>query len=406
MNCLYSLFNKDLYPDVSYDQIEKIIPKYDNTTLSKMILNEFKQNQIHFPYGHYFISDVEAKNKLELLKLYIPQWSYERYYINPSELSIGKRFPLLYNYQSMLFIPTDAQYLEIDNLTCAFTDESRMSGFRYIPHIETKSPIEGWNKYEDYTLAAIKDCLDKRVNINAFNLREGLYVASKSRDCPYTECAHERLTFLKAVFTEIHKITSELEFRIFDLCAGWGDRLLVAIALNAEYIGIEPNSKSAPGFERMIRLLGDLNRHKVLLDACPDVKLPDHCSDGYFSVCFLSPPAFDSEFYSNDPGQSISMFSNYNQWLLEFLFKTIDLAWRKLAIGGVLIIQSLLAAKINTYINNMCNGSIYFGAISVKTGRSRNKPLWIWKKQNLSKKHIDYDIMIKTFSKEIVDKLV
>ena len=398
MEQLTNLIKKDQYPDISYEQI---LSSYDNHIIATIILERFKQMQIDFPHGNYFISDIEAKNKLELLKKYIPKWNYERYYINQSEVSIGKRFPLLYNGKPMLFMPNDIEYLEIDNLTCAFTDESRMASFRYISNVETRSPVEGWFTYSDYTSAAIKDCLDKKVNLNAFNLREGLYAASKARDCPYTECAHERLTFLKGVFNEIQKETNGLEFRIFDLCAGWGDRLLVAITFGAEYIGVEPNSKSTPGFNRMIELLGNKQKQCVLLDSCPSVVLPEKCIDGYFSVCFLSPPAYNSEYYSDDDGQSINMFSNYDDWLIGFLFKTIHLAWDKLAIGGVLVIQSLLAAKINTYINNMCDGSHYVGALSIKTGRNRNKPLWIWKKTASGSRVIDYDSMVKTFGKDI-----
>jgi hypothetical protein len=56
------------------------------------------------------------------------------------------------------------------------------------------------------------------------------------------------------------------------------------------------------------------------------------------------------------------------------------LCWRKLNIGGVLVIQSLLSAKINSYIETYCNSSEYIGTLAIKTGRNRNKPLWIWKK--------------------------
>jgi hypothetical protein len=403
---LINLLKKYPYPELLYEQIERLLPNIDNKTRSTIILNIFRQIQLDFPYGHYFINDISAKKKLEILKKYKPLWNHEKYFINPSELSIDKQYSLFYNQKYMLFIPNDTEYFEIDNLTCAFTDQSRMTGFRYILGINTRSPKEGWYQYGEYTSDAINDCLDKKMEINAFNLREGLYAASKVRYCPYTECAHERLTFLKSVFEQIYNDITKLEFRIFDLCAGWGDRLLVSIALNAEYIGVEPNSNSYPGFQRMIELLGNSEKQMILVDSCPSVKLPEYCIDGYFSICFLSPPAYNSEFYSNDTGQSINMFSDYNVWLIEFLFKTIDLAWKKLAVGGVLIIQSLLAAKINTYINNMCNGSIYFGAISVKTGKNRNKPLWIWKKNNLCKKTLDYVIMNKTFGKDIVDKIL
>jgi len=406
MNNLFNIVNSKEYPDVSYDQIEKILPQVENNARSKKILEEMRCIHLDFPYGHYFIFDIDAKIKLERLRLYHPIWHFEHYLINHSEVSIGKRFSLDYKGKPMLFIPSDQEYLEIDNLTCAFTDQSRMAGFRYVPNVKTRSPTDGWFEYSDYTLAAIKDCLDKRVNINAFNLREGLYFASKSRDCPYTECAHERLTFLKGVFNEIQNEVKGLELRIFDLCAGWGDRLLVSIAFNAEYIGIEPNSKSLPGFNHMIELLGDNKKQCVLLDSCPSVVLPQKYIDEYFSVCFLSPPAYNSEYYSDDKGQSVNMFTNFDDWLIGFLFKTIHLAWSKLAIGGVLVIQSLLAAKINTYIYNMCDGSHYIGVLSIKTGRNRNKPLWIWKKKTSGSRIKDYDTMIKTFSKTIVDKII
>jgi hypothetical protein len=40
--------------------------------------------------------------------------------------------------------------------------------------------------------------------------------------------------------------------------------------------------------------------YEVICDGCPGVQLPDDCGDGSMNVAFLSPPAFDSEFYSDD----------------------------------------------------------------------------------------------------------
>jgi hypothetical protein len=127
-------------------------------------------------------------------------------------------------------------------------------------------------------------------------------------------------------------------------------------------------------------LLGDPTRHEVLCDGCPGVKLPEDCGDGTFSIAFLSPPAYDSEFYSTDDKQSINLYSDRDEWVLGFLFETIELCWRKISVGGVFVIQSLLAAEINSYVSSICHGSFYLGTLAMRTGKYRNKPLWVWKK--------------------------
>ena len=48
-----------------------------------------------------------------------------------------------------------------------------------------------------------------------------------------------------------------------------------------------------------------LRRYEILCDGCPGVVLPTDCGEGSMNVAFLSPPAFDSEFYSDDVSMSV-----------------------------------------------------------------------------------------------------
>lgn len=383
------------YFNLTNMELVKLIEKYNYQEIICEILVLFRDFKVPFPYAHYFIDDETLQKKFEQLRTFKDNWKNDKYFVNIADQP-KKPFPLTFASSSVrpeyyLYQPNDADYKRIDNITCYFTDISRMSSYRYVKGTETKSPQNGWEEYGEYVGDAIENALKSGIGINAYTLREGLYYSQKRKGCPYTECAHERLCFLKMVFDKIRE--PEALLRIFDACAGWGDRLILAMALNADkYVGIEPNSNSSEGFSNAIKRFGDSDKHMVLCDGCPNPQFPSDCNDNTFTIAFLSPPAFDSEFYSTDAKQSISVFSNFDDWMIGFLIPTIDLCWNKLAIGGKLVIQSLLAAKINIYIHTFCQGSHYLGPLSIITGRNRNKPLWIWEKKDRQKKSIHYDL--------------
>lgn len=406
-NSLLTKLTSDGYFKLNNMELVMLIEKYDYKLIINEILSIFRDNKIPFPYAHYFINDEKLQDKFDKLINFKDKWKNDKYCVNTQD---QPKTPFSLRYTDdlthtdyNLYQPNDHDYHQIDNITCYFTDISRMSSYRYIKGIVTKSPQNGWEEYDDYVRDAIENALKSGLGINAHTLREGLYYSQKRKGCPYTECAHERLCFLKMVFDKI--IDTSTPLRIFDACAGWGDRLILAMALNADkYVGIEPNSKSSEGFSNAIKRFGDSAKHMVLCDGCPNPQLPSDCDDNSFTLAFLSPPAFDSEFYSLDPKQSISAFDNFDDWMIGFLLPTIDLCWNKLAIGGKLVIQSLLAAKINVYIQAFCKGSVYLGPLTIITGRNRNKPLWVWQKKTI-KHSIRYDIenLESELSRKVLD---
>ena len=103
---------------------------------------------------------------------------------------------------------------------------------------------------------------------------------------------------------QLKEMLHDRPLRIFDAAAGWGDRLIAAMVVDAErYIGVDPNSNSKPCFDAAVEAIKGRDAHakyEVLCDGCPGAVLPPDCCDGSMNVAFLSPPAFDSEFYSDD----------------------------------------------------------------------------------------------------------
>jgi hypothetical protein len=144
--------------------------------------------------------------------------------------------------------------------------------------------------------------------IDVSELREAVWEASKGSPplyaCKYTECANERPAFLVCVLQQLKDMLGGAPLRIFDAAAGWGDRLIASMIVDAErYVGVDPNSNSKPCFVAAVETIKGPEghaRYEVLCDGCPGVLLPRDCCDGSMNIAFLSPPAFDSEFYSDD----------------------------------------------------------------------------------------------------------
>lgn len=128
---------------------------------------------------------------------------------------------------------------------------------------------------------------------------------------------------------------------VVDFAAGYGGRLLGAIAANRCYVGIEPNKRQILGFDQMKRAL-IAQRIK-----CPQTRflhgpaeyhlprLPSRSAD----LVFSSPPFFDWERYSNGATQSFRRYPQYELWRSEFLQPVIFDSFRILRKNGFLVLN-------------------------------------------------------------------
>ena len=148
---LISKIKQDIYFNLERMELVALIEKYDYISIIDELLYLFSIYKIPFPYAHFFINDQKLESKFNELKCFTDHWKNEKYSINNTDQP-NKPLSLIYTDKNgkgsyNLYQPIDADYNRIDNITCYFTDVSRMSSHRYVKGLETKSPQNGWEEY-------------------------------------------------------------------------------------------------------------------------------------------------------------------------------------------------------------------------------------------------------------------
>ena len=189
----------------------------------------------------------------------------------------------------------------------------------------------------------------------------------------------------KLLFPLLEDLSS---LKILDGAGGYGSRLMAAIALNATYVGVEPNPLSTPGFQNMIEMFGSPDKQKMLEDGLPNAVGVDKLPPGWADVVMFSPPMWGKEVYNDETveKQSINMFNNEKIWLSEFLCASIDVLWSRLRVGGYIVFQSVRYDYIGEYmmkehVENQKDAE-FKGILSRVTSSGRYKPNWVWQKVN------------------------
>ena len=189
----------------------------------------------------------------------------------------------------------------------------------------------------------------------------------------------------KLLFPSLEDVSG---LKILDGAGGYGSRLMAAIALNATYVGVEPNPLSTPGFHKMIEMFGSSEKQKMLEDGLPNAVGVDKLPPGWADVVMFSPPMWGKEVYNDETveKQSINMFNSEKMWLSEFLYASIDVLWSRLRVGGYIVFQSVRYDYIGEYMIKehveKQKDAEFRGIISRVTSSGRYKPNWVWQKVN------------------------
>jgi SAM-dependent methyltransferase len=139
----------------------------------------------------------------------------------------------------------------------------------------------------------------------------------------------------KAVFQQL----SGDRARVLDFSAGFGGRLLGALALNRHYIGIDPAHQQTRGLNRMVRALSCLAPGVAeVRQGCAEDLLPLMPSSS-IDLVFSSPPYFDHERYSNERTQSFNRYPSYGEWRERFLAVVVRETRRLLRPNGYLVLN-------------------------------------------------------------------
>ena len=154
---------------------------------------------------------------------------------------------------------------------------------------------------------------------------------------------------------------------VLDPCAGWGGRMLGAVASGKSYIGFEPCNET---YENLNRLKSYLKLQNVTLinDVAENMNKYDFEN---VDMILTSPPYFNLEIYS-DRG-SETKYSNYTEWVTEWLSPLIKQStdrlnpagwscWNVHNVGKMKIIDDIFSIHENLNYEQVR----YFGIMSGK----------------------------------------
>lgn len=176
---------------------------------------------------------------------------------------------------------------------------------------------------------------------------------------------------------------------VWDMSCGFGGRLLGAIASDrvTKYIGCDPSAKTMVGLRSIAEEFGngtEIDLHEIgSEDFSPDTES--------VSLCFTSPPYFDTELYANEPTQSAIKFSSANAWRDGFLRKTMENAFSALIPGGRLVMN---IANVKSYptlvfdcealahhIGFIQEGGLQLALSSITKGGFKYEPILVFRKE-------------------------
>lgn len=178
---------------------------------------------------------------------------------------------------------------------------------------------------------------------------------------------------------------------VLDPCAGWGDRLLGAIAADVnEYIGFDPNIDLQQGYIDILKLaninqiitknpleLNFDNGYKIYLE--PFEKNALKLKTNYFDLVFTSPPFFDYEVYTPENPK-------YIDWIEEFYKPLMLHSCRCVKLNGYVAIHidDTSAGKISDFLIDIVpkittlKFQFYIGLTGMYSGQTRK--IWVFQK--------------------------
>ena len=327
-----------------------------------------KVGTIWFPYQKYYRGNPdELFINLKNIDLESKQGPYRLHSYYPLA---GSYLPPKFRGVPIIIIGSRDTYELADVLSDHFIEDVRLKAKRYD---QNWSISECWEI--DTCLKEIMKTVLRKKYITPATLRDAIYQTT-----PETRIFNP--TWAKALLKLV--IGNNLAgLKWLDISAGWGDRLLTAMALDMEYTGFDPNIQLQPGHSAMIERFGNANIHRVIYEPFETAQIPG----GPYDVILSSPPYFTIEEYApKQQGQSIVSYPDFNQWMVWFLFVALEKVWTNLKDNGCLILHLgdaktiATAEAANMFIENYLPGASWEGVIGLQGEAGFPRPVWVWKK--------------------------
>mmetsp|Transcript_12506 Transcript_12506/g.30793 ORF Transcript_12506/g.30793 Transcript_12506/m.30793 type:complete len:1078 (-) Transcript_12506:102-3335(-) len=217
--------------------------------------------------------------------------------------------------------------------------------------------------------------------LNSFMIRESVYGEM-------AECTQFKLTLASGVY----KLLGAK--RVLDISAGWGDRLLSALACDLErYVATDPNANLKPCHDSIIQTFKDKCRTdaQIIYEPFETAQLPEGET---FDTVFTSPPFFNFEVYVDDKRdeelakkQSISKIGDsFDDWMTMWLFPALSKAWERLSDNGHMAIhitdvdRCKVCEPMCLFVQSRLSCAEYVGCIGSSGAARKARPIWVFRK--------------------------
>jgi hypothetical protein len=311
-----------------------------------------------FPYKRLNMKFEDIKNRFDRLKTYKFQIVPQKYFIKNIRPEM-----LQYDGKQMVIDQPKSYYEEYDNISDYFIEPARI---RCIRSDQQQSVHQYWMANKS---AIMKHCKNKYKKINTHNLRESVF-----------DLVYECNTFKPSLLVGFVKLFNAKS--ILDISAGWGDRLIGAMAAEVDYTGVDPADLHSE-YKSMIKLFDHKSSTTLIKGKFED---PDVKFDTKVDMIFSSPPFYDLEKYTDHESQSY-MNRSLESWFKEFLMVSIKKAWTYLVDGGHMVLYMADAYNRTPYVQRMIDevakisGAVYLGCLpQMDLTERKPRPFWIWKK--------------------------
>ena len=342
--------NKKMFysPEHIWHEIKKTHSVEEISQYIQELINKY---DIPFPYDEY--SNLELKNEFARFKnedvfkfLNFKEWINLRV---QTDLPLSYKGKNIYIKRSLIGRPCSNAFMQYERMKAIYNYKKiTISPLILWSLTKEKAKKDGILYIGYHFNFAIKHCDE----LNSSNLRASLRMSTGITS-----------QFSTIVAKTIYTITQAKN--VLDFSAGWGDRLIGALATDniVSYTGIDPNTALHPRYEQIAKEYKHNKKTKFICSPAEDVVLEPN----QFDLIFTSPPYFDLEIYSNEDTQSTNKFKKIEDWLEHFLFKMIEKSYSWIKRDGRLLLN------ISDYENNIYNqkmieyaqslGFIYEGVI-------------------------------------------
>ena len=188
------------------------------------------------------------------------------------------------------------------------------------------SPLDYWGSDAGFKQVIASALALPKGDVCTWALREAIYSRVK-------ECTNFKPSLAKHI----------IEFfgakKVLDFSAGWGERMLGAMAAQVEeYLAFDPNLTLQAGHSLALRTHGTpAQQENFHIRYEPFESSSLSPEDFSADLVFTSPPFFNLEVYTTQEhakGQSTQSHKGVNAWLVKFLFQALKKAWSCLSRGG------------------------------------------------------------------------